>query len=824
MPARPAGAPRSLADDLRARDDAQLLALLRSRPDLAAPVPADLTSLAARATTRASVGRALDGLDGFTLQAVEVLAVLPEPATRSDVARLLGVRPGVAAEPIDRLRELALLWGRDGALRLVRTVRDAVGPYPTGLGPPLADLLSRRDPGPLHALARALGLPTGQRPPTATDDGSDGTDDTDDDTLPDAARPLADPASALASHLADPTVLADLLDRAPYGVRDVLDRLTWGPPIGAVPRADRDVDRDSARSPVEWLLAHGLLAVADAGHVALPREVGMHLRGGRVHSETLREPPPLQAAERPAALVDRAAGSAAAELLRLVGELLESWSAQPPPVLRSGGLGVRELRRTATALDVDEATAAFVVEVAYVAGLVADDGEAEPSWAPTPDYDVWVEEDPATAWALLVVAWSTSTRAPGLVGSRDDRNTVRGPLSAELDRPLAREVRGRVLAELATAPPGAAPDLASLLERLRWRRPRRSGRMQEDLVRWSLRESELLGVTGRGALSAPGRALTEPVPAPGSGVVARLVAAMAPLLPDPVDHVLLQADLTAVAPGPLESGLGRLMALSADVESRGGATVYRFSAPSVRRALDAGWSASDLVGALTAGSRTPVPQPLEYLVHDVARRHGRVRVGAASSYVRSDDESTLRELVADRRAASLRLRQLAPTVLAAQADPSTVLAVLRELGLAPAAESADGDVLVRRPDAHRTPPRQAPRPLGADPAPPADALLAAVVRALRLGQRSADEEPPRVGPRLASTDPAVTLATLREAVAGRQRVWIGYADGSGRVDRRVVEPLTVDGGRVTAFDHATDEVRDFSVHRVTGVAVADDPA
>jgi len=119
MPARPAGAPRSLADDLRARDDAQLLTLLRSRPDLTAPVPADLTSLAARATTRASVGRALDGLDAFTLQAVEVLAVLPEPASRSDVARLLGVRPGVAAGPVDRLRELALLWGRDGALRLV---------------------------------------------------------------------------------------------------------------------------------------------------------------------------------------------------------------------------------------------------------------------------------------------------------------------------------------------------------------------------------------------------------------------------------------------------------------------------------------------------------------------------------------------------------------------------------------------------------------------------------------------------------------------------------------------------------------------------------
>ena len=158
-------------------------------------------------------------------------------------------------------------------------------------------------------------------------------------------------------------------------------------------------------------------------------------------------------------------------------------------------------------------------------------------------------------------------------------------------------------------------------------------------------------------------------------------------------------------------------------------------------------------------------------------------------------------------------------------DPAARVLIV---GLAPAAESPDGAVVVRRPDARRTPPRQPPRPTSTGPAPPPEVLLEAVVRTLRVGQIEHDEQRTRAalrpGPVLMATDPSVTLATLRDAVAGRQRVWIGYVDATGRVERRVVEPLSVDGGRVTAFDHGTEEVRTFSVHRVTGVATADEPA
>ena len=89
-------APRSLAEALRARDDASLAALLRARPDLLTPVPTDLTQLATRAGTRASVVRALERLDRFTLQTAQALAVAPDPAAYDDLLALLA---GDAADP-----------------------------------------------------------------------------------------------------------------------------------------------------------------------------------------------------------------------------------------------------------------------------------------------------------------------------------------------------------------------------------------------------------------------------------------------------------------------------------------------------------------------------------------------------------------------------------------------------------------------------------------------------------------------------------------------------------------------------------------------------
>ncbi|OIJ69831.1 helicase C-terminal domain-containing protein [Streptomyces mangrovisoli] len=830
-------APRSLAESLRGRDDASLAALLRSRPDLITPVPTDLTQLATRAGTRASVVRALERLDRFALQTAEALAVAADPASYDELLGLLAgddgdpVVAGALPRALGSLREQALVWGGDDRLRLVRTARELLAPSPqhpspTGLGPAVREATAGMSPGRVQEIVATAGLPS--------------------------THDAVSAAAALTALFSDRVRLAALLAEAPEEAHAVLARLVWGPPYGQVTA--------EPAAHLRWLLDRGLLLPTAPGTVVLPREVALHLRGGRAH----RAPEPVAPPVEPGAthgpqVVDSTAAGQAYTALATVEELLKDWDEGGPAVLRAGGLSVRDLKRTAVALDVPEPVAAFWVELAYAAGLLASDGEADERYAATPAYDEWLEQPPADRWARLALAWLAATRTAGLVGGRDAKERALQALGPGLDRSAAPEVRHRVLTLLAGLPEGASPAADSVLGRLRWERPLRGPQQEDDLrsrlARWTLSEAELLGVTGRGALSAHGRtllgapAVPEPHPraagpgdklpvhrrpaappeplGPAEQAVAAAAAArlLAPLLPEPLDHVLLQADLTAVAPGPLKRPLADVLDVLADVESKGGATVYRFTPGSVRRALDAGRSASDLHDFLTAHARTPVPQPLAYLIDDVARRHGHLRVGAASAYVRCDDDAMLSEILADKRAAVLRLRRLAPTVLAAQSDPATLLEGLRAMGYAPAAESAEGDVVITRAHAHRTPPRTAPEPVPDGPPAPDATLLTAAIRAIRAGDLAATT-PRKQAPAAARgadgglprTAAAETLATVQAAVLTGEALWIGYVNADGAASQRVIAPVRVEGGFVTAYDHTADEVRTYPLHRITGVA------
>jgi peptidoglycan hydrolase-like protein with peptidoglycan-binding domain len=411
---------------------------------------------------------------------------------------------------------------------------------------------------------------------------------------------------------------------------------------------------------------------------------------------------------------------------------------------------------------------------------------------------------------VLARTWLDLPRLPGLVGRKDDAGRTIAPLSDGVRRPLAPRDRRRVLAGLAELPPGSAPgSVAALADLLAWRAPRRGGRLRDEVVGWALEEATVLGVVALDALSGPGRALLDDP--------AAVPATLRAVLPPPVDHVLLQADLTAIAPGPLESDLAAELALMADVESAGAATVYRFTEASVRRALDAGRTAGEVHDLLARRSATPVPQGLTYLVDDVARRHGRLRGGAAASFLRSEDEVLISEVLAHPDTGPLELRRIAPTVVVSPLPLVQVLDGLRAAGFSPAAEDTGGAVLDLTDRGRRISPRRRGSAPGLPPEPDAAQRVSLVSR-MRAGEAMAGARRGRGG-----VEPAngTTLDLLRTAAAAGRNVWIGFVDGHGVAGERVLEPVSVGGGVVEGRDAVDGAVHRVPLHRITSIAVVE---
>lgn len=101
---------------------------------------------------------------------------------------------------------------------------------------------------------------------------------------------------------------------------------------------------------------------------------------------------------------------------------------------------------------------------------------------------------------------------------------------------------------------------------------------------------------------------------------------IAPHLPAEIDRLYLQADLTAIAPGPLAPALDMRLRRIAIRESRAQASTYRFTPESIAAGLTEDETAESIHAFLAEVSLTGIPQPLDYLVQSTADRHGLVRV------------------------------------------------------------------------------------------------------------------------------------------------------------------------------------------------------
>ncbi len=781
-----------LAATLAGFDDTRLARLLALRPDLMSPPPRDWSVLASRAGAWPSARDCYRELDRAAQRAAEALCLLPQAATVDDLADLLGVPAADAdlASAVTRLEDRALVFRSDAEpaqLRLLAGMRQL--DHPAGLGPPLSSVLQGTTGPALDLLARRLGA--------------------------EPARTMADTFAVIAGILSDPDTVARLVAQGPAGTEDLARRVAVDGPLVSVTGGMYGV---TDKTPAGWLVSRGLVGVKDYYSGVMAREPAIALRGGRVFPAGCLRRPEARLATVDAGAVDRTAAERAMTVVGQVAAVLDLWSTEPPAVLKAGGLGIREVRRAAKAMDRTEREAAHVIELAAVAGLVRVDiaGDALPTVA----YDEWLGLESPDRWAWLATAWLEADLHISLAGAISTKDKPIAPLLDRAPERAAGRRRRLVLGVLGEAAPGQAPAPGSVHERVDWDCPAMwaGGPAQPQmLMSWVLAETELLGVTGLGSLSSAGRALIA-----GRGEEAS--AALAALVPPAVTQFVIQADLTAVIAGEPATEVRTELDLVADVESKGAATVYRFGEASVRRAFDAGRTAEGILAFLEAHATRGVPQPLAYLVADVGRRFGIVRVGAATSYVRSDDPALLAEVLQARATTKLRLRALAPTVLVSPADAATVTSTLQAAGYLPAHEAADGSLLLARPPARRLPVRPAPawRPAAA-PEP------AKVVAELRM-KPLAPPPPPVFEMPLPGTRSAVRPADIaRTPMAVRyvlgqacEEFWLvrmAYLSTSGGGSELTVEPVDIDARHLYATCFPDGDERRFVVDRIEWVRV-----
>lgn len=607
--------PRTLTQDLRWRSDAQLTELLRARPDLLDPVPANLSQLASQACSTVSVHAALDSLDRPTLQVLARLAGKPGALSISELALECGVADWQQLVPfIETLRSRALVWGNQpdhaaARLQTVVSVREVV----RGSDQPGAIDLSLRTPGAV-------------------------TSEPDDSS------------------------------------------------VGAGPVEDGSERALKAINAVRWIC--------------------------------------------------------------------EAWLNEAPTVLKSGGVGQREVNLVCDRAGCTTDEAIFWVSLVESARMVRLAGPPT-GFVSTDRVRIWLGLEHADQWALLVSAWALDS-------------TPRG----------ADRVKRLIFGWLAELGLGSRIAIEELVAALADVDPRGEQPVLRRRAVEALRQAEWLGLTTGGRLNEMGRALARAAGSDPEALRAALSNSVAACLPVPTSEFVIQADFTVVVAGlphpMVRSGLLRL----GIVESAGSATVVRLTESKIAQAVESGWAGSDIERFLSSHSRTPVPQPVSYVIADAAAR--------VTDRVRADDAAD-----ADPAASGVR------TSRGTRARPNTTTA-------GEAAGTADG---------------------GCDVAPVAAVLWAIrqaddAVQNGRAAGLSSDDVTATGRAKFANPAPsaaAVVGALIRSAMSVGDPLLVGHVDPVGAQGSGVVLALRIGGGSVQVFDREARQVRSLVLSRISGV-------
>lgn len=381
------------------------------------------------------------------------------------------------------------------------------------------------------------------------------------------------------------------------------------------------------------------------------------------------------------------------------------------------------------------------------------------------------------------------------------------PADAEYIPPQTSRQRSGVLDGLREAE--GAVTLASLAARLRWRVPR-------SFEQWEGNRSALvvavrmvrslfwLGLVRVDDLQNPTRAALTPL---GQRMLTPNAPDVPGLIPEDPFFFLQPNAETFSPPNLAPRTLFHLRRISG--EKKGGpAGIYPITQDSLRRALDTGLTAADVVQFLERFSRTGLPDNVRTLVETAGRQHGRIRLVPAGYVLVTEDATLLREIRSLKPVEPLLGPELTErSVALGEQDVTELLRRLRARGYSPLDETST-DQVPPLPDEAEVPPVEVSAGAAAPPEVELDwshVEFNGTVPEPQEGQT----------PEGWVTDTGEIRALMELAETESLVVEIEYQSRAARVPTtRCIWPLYVDGYEVEAHCCLRDEERHFNLSRI----------
>jgi hypothetical protein len=339
--------------------------------------------------------------------------------------------------------------------------------------------------------------------------------------------------------------------------------------------------------------------------------------------EALSEAPRTQSlrvvSESPAApdqdSIDRDCGIHAFEAMQSITELIFDFDQHLVREVSKGSMGLPDVKRLSAHLGKSKEYVKAILELAKISGLIAI---SEKRFQPTEMADDWISNNPTKRWQILAEAWIT------LLGPAGQKELTTNQTK---DRPSY--LPDLVLASFPLLNYSVNSRIARLVEL-----------------------SDAIGITAAGFSSSWLKSVL-------AGKQALAAKAVEQRLPAQQERIIIQADLSIIAPGPLASSLEIQLRKFADTENIGLASGYRISPISINVGLEEGLTEEQIRGLLEKLSDAPLPQPVDYLLSETSERFGRLKISATEkgSFLISSDELLGKQILMDSKLKSLMLSQ-----------------------------------------------------------------------------------------------------------------------------------------------------------------------